>query len=158
MNLRTRKILLYRLLAVLLLLVSLGVAIYALITIISMHPEKIVLDCIALGLTIAFPIAQIVLIIRGRKKESYLLDVAFNTDNTVNKIALAFVFAGTALGLGLNILSAVVLLTRVNTVAVTCSMLIISAISTYLLANCLIYLIFTFIFRKKELTLEDYAK
>ena len=120
--------------------------------------ENTILNLIALSLTAAFAIAQVVFILRGGKKESHLLDIAFNTDGTINKVFLIFVLLGTALGFGLDILTVVVLLTRANTTSVICSMFIIMAIATYLLFNCFIYLIFCYLFRKKELTLEDYAK
>ena len=158
MNIRVRKIRLYRVISCLLLLVSLGLNIFSIYQVITSRPEKIILDMIALSLTAAFAIGQIILIASGKDKESKLLDIAFNTDYTVNKLALVIILVGTSLGLGLDILTLVVLFTRTNTVAVICSMYIIMAIATYLLLNCVIYLIFTVIFRKKELTLEDYAK
>lgn len=158
MNIRERKIKLYRLLASIILLLSIGLTSFALVKVILSKPEKIVLDCVALGLTIAFAIGQIILILRGWKKESKLLDIAFNSDNTVNKIALVMVLIGTAVGVSLDILTIVVLTTRINDVPVFCSMMIIMSIATYLLLNCLIYLSFVIIFRKKELTIEDYAK
>ena len=158
MNFRIRKIRLYRIVATILLLLSIGLSAFVLAKVIMAKPEKIVLDGIALGLTIAFTIGQIILIIRGGKKESHLLDIAFNSDYTVNKLPFVVVLVGTTFGLGLDILATVVLFTRDNTVAVYCSMLIILAIASYLLLNCLIYLLFTLIFKKRELTLEDYAK
>jgi len=120
--------------------------------------KNTILNLIALSLTAAFAIAQVVFILRGGKKESHLLDIAFNTDGTINKVFLIFVLLGTALGFGLDILTVVVLVTRANTTSVICSMFIIMAIATYLLLNCFIYLIFCYLFRKRELTLEDYAK
>ena len=158
MNIRLRKIITYRVLSIVFLLVSIGLSAFVLSKVISLRPEKIVLDLIALGLVMAFALGQIILIIRGWKKESALLDVAFNTDNTVNKLALVFVLAGTALGLGLDILTIVVLTTRATTTSLYCSMFIILSIASYLLLNCAIYLAFTLIFRKRELTLKDYAK
>ncbi len=158
MNIRTRKIRLYRFTATLLLFISICLSTFAIVEVILSKPEKIVLDMIALGLTTAFAIGQIILILRGGKKESHLLDIAFNTDNTVNKLPLVLVLVGATFGTGLDILAVVVLTTRVNTSAVFCSMMIILSIATYLLLNCLIYLFFTLIFRKRELTLEDYAK
>lgn len=142
----------------LLLLLSIGLTTFCMAKVIIAHPENIVLDLIALSLTIVFPIAQIILILKGGKKESHLLDIAFNTDGTINKVFLVFVLVGTAIGLGLDILTIVVIFTRVNTIIVLCSMFIIMAISTYLLLNCLIYIMFCFLFKKRELTLEDYAK
>ena len=158
MNIRVRKIKLYRLSAALLLLASLGLTAFSLAKVILARPENIVLDLIALSLTAVFAIAQIIFILRGGKKESHLLDIAFNTDGTINKIFLVFVLVGTTLGVSLDILTIVVLLTRINTVTVFCSMFIIMAIASYLLLNCFIYLIFVFLFKKRELTLEDYAK
>ena len=158
MNIRVRKIRLYRIIAVALLLVALGLDAFVITKVIMSKPEKIILDAIALSLTASFIIGQVILIISGKDKESKLIDIAFNTDFTVNKLALVVILVGTSIGLGLDILTLVVLFTRTNTTEVMCSMYIIMSIATYLLLNCLIFLIFTFIFRKKELTLEDYAK
>lgn len=158
MNIRARKIKLYRIIASLLLVISIGLTSFCLYKVIAARPENIVLDLIALSLTIVFAIAQIILILRDGKKESHLLDIAFNTDGTINKVFLVFVLVGTTVGLGLDILSLVILFTRENTSNVFCSMFIIIAISSYLLLNCLIYLLFCLLFKKRELTLEDYAK
>ena len=158
MNIRVRKILTYRWLSAALLLLSIGLSTFSLYRVITLKPEKIVLDCIALGLTISFAIAQIVLIMRGWKKESHLIDIAFNNDYTVNKFPMVVTIIGAALGLALDIMAIIVLCTRENTIAVICSMFIILAISSYLLLNTIIYLSFLLIFRKKELTIEDYAK
>ena len=158
MNIRVRRIKLYHIIATILLLLSIGLTGYSLSQVIIARPENVVLDLIALSLTAVFAISQIVLILRGGKKESHLLDIAFNTDGTINKVFLVFVLVGTALGIGLDILTLVVLFTRENTISVFCSMHIIMAIATYLLLNCFIYIFFTFIFKKRELTLEDYAK
>ena len=158
MNIRTRKIITYRLVATLLLCLSIGLSTFALVEAIKAKPEKIVLDIIALGLTISFAIGQIILICSGKKKESHLLDIAFNSDNTVNKLALVLVLVGTSFGAGLDILTIVVICTRSITLSVYCSMLIIMSIASYLLLNCITYIIFTLLFKKRELTLEDYAK
>lgn len=158
MNFRVRKILCYRWVAAIVLLLSIGLSSFSTYYVISLKPEKIVLDIIALSLTIAFAITQIILILRGWKKESHLLDIAFNTDNSVNKFALVVVIIGSLIGVALDILGIVVLCTRANEVPVICSMFIILAISTYLLMNCVIYFVFLILFRKRNLTLEDYAK
>lgn len=158
MNRRTRKIKIYRITSIVLLFLSVGLTAFCMSQVILNRSENTVLNLIALSLTATFAVAQVVFILRGGKKESHLLDIAFNTDMTINKVFLVFVLLGTALGFGLDILTVVVLLTRVNTVSVYCSMFIIMAIATYLLINCFIYLIFCCIFKKRELTLEDFAK
>lgn len=158
MNFRVRKIKIYRLMSSLLLLLSVGLTAFCLSQVILSWLENIALDIIALALTGSFAIAQIIFILRGGKKESHLLDIALNTDGTINKVFLVFVLVGLALGLGLDILTIVVIFTRVNTLQVLCSMYIIMAIATYLLLNCIIYIIFVLLFKKRELTLEDYAK
>lgn len=158
MNRRIRKIKIYRIISTVLLFFSVGLTGFCMSQVILNRSENTILNLIALSLTAAFAIAQLVFILRGGKKESHLLDIAFNTDGTINKVFLIFVLLGTALGFGLDILTIVVLLTMANTTSVICSMFIIMAIATYLLLNCFIYLIFCYLFRKKELTLEDYAK
>ena len=52
MNIRIRKIKAYRIVATCLLLLSIGLSIFAIVEVISAKPEKIVLDCIALALTV----------------------------------------------------------------------------------------------------------
>lgn len=158
MNIRVRKILTFRWVSSLFLLLSIGLSAFALSVVIISRPEKLVIDCIALGLVIAFAIGQIILILRGWKKESHLLDIAFNTDYTINKLALVLVLVGTTVAVGLDILTIIVLCTRDNTPAVINSMYIIMSISTYLLLNCCSYFLFIILFKKRELTLEDYAK
>lgn len=158
MNIRTRKILTFRIVGSVFLLLSIALTGFVIFKVITLKPEKIILNSIALGLTASFAIAQIVLIMRGWKKESHLLDISFNTDGTINKFALVVVLVGTSLGIALDTMGLVVLFTRENTTEVICSMLIILSISSYLLLNCFIYLLFVFLFRKRELTLEDYAK
>ena len=158
MNIRVRKILTFRWVAAIFLLMSIGLSSFALAKVIMSKPEKLIIDCIALGLVIAFAIGQIILILRGWKKESHLIDIAFNTDYTINKLALVLVIVGTTIAVGLNILTIIVLCTRDNTPAVINSMFIIMSISTYLLLNCSIYFLFVILFKKRELTLEDYAK
>ena len=118
---------------------SIGLSSFALAKVIMSKPEKLIIDCIDLGLVIAFAIGQIILILRGWKKESHLIDIAFNTDYTINKLALVLVIVGTTIAVGLNILTIIVLCTRDNTPAVINSMFIIMSISTYLLLNCSIY-------------------
>lgn len=158
MNRRIRKIKIYRFVSTVLLFFSVGLTGFCISQVILNRSENTILNLIALSLTATFAIAQVVFILRGGKKESHLLDIAFNTDGTINKVFLIFVLLGTALGFGLDILTIVVLLTRTNTTSVICSMFIIMAIATYLLLNCFIYLVFCYLFRKRELTLEDYAK
>ena len=158
MNIRARKIKLYRLSAVLLVLLSIGLVAYCMARVILARPENIVLDLIALALTAVFGIGQVIFILRGKSKESHLLDIAFNTDGTINKIFFVFVLIGLTLGVGLDILTLVVIFSRENTINVFCSMHIIMSIATYLALNCIIYLVFILLFKKRELTLEDYAK
>lgn len=158
MNFRIRKIKTYRLVASFLLLLSVGLTAFCLSRIILYWPQNIALDIIALALTASFALVQIVFILKGKTKESHLLDIAFNTDGTINKIFFVFVLVGIALGAGLDAMTIVVILTRTNTLQVLCSMFIIMSIATYLLFNCFIYIIFLLLFKKRELTLEDYSK
>ena len=158
MNIRERKVLIWRFISAFLLLLVAGLGGYSLYRVIVLAPEGIILDSIAIGLAIFFILAEIVITLRGWKKESHLLDIFINTNGKVNHVFLVAAIIGTIFGLGLDILGLVVLLVRENSVTGTCALHVITTIASFLLANCIMYYIFIFLFRKKKLTLKDYAK
>lgn len=158
MNIRERKILTWRFISSFLLLLVSGLAGYSMYKIISLGPDGLILDSIAIGLAIFFPLVQMVLLLRGWKKESHLLDIFINTNGRINNVFLVAIIIGTIFGVGLDLLGLIVLLVRENSVTNICALHVIVSIATYLVANCIIYYIFILLFRKKQLTLKDYSK
>ena len=157
MNIRERKTLIWRFCSSFLLILVETLGIFSLIRTFILKPDGIVLNSIALSLTVFFPLAQIVFILKGWKKESHLTDILFNTNNKINNVFLVAVIVGSVFALTLEILGLVVLVTRENTVNQICALYIILTIVTYLFANCGIYFLYISFFRKRKFTIEDLA-
>lgn len=158
MNIRERRTLIWRFISSAFLLLVVAVGVLSLIKVITLAPEGIVLNCIALGLATLFPIGQIVVILRGWKKESHLTDILFNTNNKINNVFLIAISVASAFGLTLAILGMVALFTKENTVTRICALHVILTIVTYLLVNCAIYFLYLLLFKKRKATIEDLAK
>ena len=158
MNIRERKTITWRLLSAFFLLLVEGYAIFSLIRVISLKPDGIVLDSIALGLAIFFPLAQMVIILRGWKKESHLTDIFLNTNGRINTVFLVAAIIASVFAVGLDVLGLVVFLRGDTSITGTCALHVITSIATYLMANCGIYFLYIGMFKKKTLSIEDYAK
>ena len=157
MNRIERKNILFRLIAGTLLLSSCALMLYALIKVIyGDNPDK-VLPCIAIAMAVFFAILEAIFILIGCKKEVKLIRIAFNENGKINHVGIFGVGFGTLLGLVLVILPIILLAKSSAEPQLTPSFVILS-IGTYLLINCIVYWIFIWIFKKRELTLEDYIK
>ena len=157
MNFQERKNLLYRLISGLLLLLNLGVSAFALAEVIIFRPDENVLLIIAVIIVSLFAILEMIFILKGGKKESYLYKIAFNENSTINNVPLIAVIVGTVIGAGLIALGTSVYFIR-SEVMIKCSMLIVIAISSYLLVNCLIYYFYLILFKNRPLDLKDLIK
>lgn len=152
-----RRNILYRLLSVGLILCSLGLDAFAFIKVLEFNATDKILTLVALVMAAVFTILEIVVILKGWKKDSNLYKIAFNENMTINNFPLIAVSVGSAFGLGLLIMSVVVYFTReeMNTKN---AMIIIMAIAVYLMVNCLVYYLFVIMFKKRELSLKDLIK
>lgn len=157
MNLAERRNLKFRLIASGLLLLSIGLIIYCLITIAMGNGEDKLLSIIACGLAVIFAFAEFVIIIKGWKKEVSLYRIAFNDNGVINNVSLIAIIIGTLLGSSLSVVSLVLLIIKGVEPFIT-SCLVILSIGMFLLINCLIYYIFLIMYRKRQFKLEDYAK
>ena len=155
MNIAERKNFIYRLLSGIFLIFSLSVAVFALFIILNSEGEAKVLPFIALGTVALFTILESILIWKGGKKELALRNIAFNENDRVNTTAFAAVIVGSAIGLGLLILSVVLYLMRPEPEARNAAVIILS-ITVYLLANCLLYYAYLIVFKKRELDLRKF--
>ena len=108
MHIQERKNILFRIIATCILVLSLSIDAYGIYKIATFRPEAIVLDIIAIGATIIFCIFEIIVILRGGKKDSNLYKIAFDEKDRVNSVAFVAVLIGTSIGLALTILSIVV--------------------------------------------------
>ena len=157
MNIEIRKTLTYRLVATLLLLISLGVAGFSLAETIIMRPEELALTLVAILLTAAFIILEMIFILSGWKKESNLYKIAFNENRHLNNVPLTAVIIGTALAVGLTLLGIFVFFLRAETYIKT-SMLVVLTIASYLLVNCFIYYFYIILFRNRPINLRDFIE
>ena len=158
MNITEKRNLTYRLISSIIVLLSLGLMIYTLIIVIKLQPRELVLDIIAIVLSMLFLIGEEIILLRGWTKDSYLYKIAFNDNNTINNIPLIAVGVGTAFGLGLIALGVSVYFVRFSDISIRTSMLVILSIATYLLVNCIIYFFFVIYFKKRQFKLEDLIK
>lgn len=157
MNAAERKIVLFRLISSFILLLPLGLAGLSFALVISFNPEELVLLVISLVAVSAFNIFEIILLLRGWKKESNLYKIAFNTNGSINNIPIFAVGAGTLFGVGLTSLGTVVFFVR-EEVTIKSSMLVVLTVGVYLLLNCIIYFIYLIMYKKRELDLRELIK
>lgn len=157
MNMSERKIVAFRLIASFLLLIPLALAGISMWLIFSTNPDELVLLVISLIAAVAFNIFEIILLLRGWKKESNLYKIAFNTNGSINNVPIFGVGAGTFFGVGLTSLGTVVYFVR-DDITIKSAMLVVLTIGSYLLLNCIIYFIFLFMYKKREVDLRDLIK
>ncbi len=157
MNISERKIVLFRLISSIILLIPLGLAGLSCYLIFSANPEEMVLLIISLVAVSAFNIFEIILMLKGWKNESNLYKIAFNTNGSINNVPIFAVGAGTLFGVGLTSLGTIVYFVR-DEITIKCSMLVVLAVGAYLLLNCIIYFIYLIMYKKRELDLRDLIK
>lgn len=157
MNIEQRKILRFRIISSLLLLLPIGAMVFSLLQIFVTKPEDMMLTVVALIACGAFNIFEIVVLMRGYTKESNLYKIAFNDNGNINNVPLVAVIVGTLFGLLLTSLGLVVFIVREETY-IRASMLVVLTIGSYLLINCLVYYIFLIMYKKREINLRDFIK
>ena len=157
MNFEEKKNVIFRLIASFLLLIPLFIIINGLIHLFKTLAEGYIISIIAFMLTGAFLLLELVVILKGWKKENSLAKIAFNENQNINNVSLIAVLVGTVLGIGLTALSISVYFIR-NTEPFKTSMLVVLSISSYLLINCIIYFIYILIFKKRPLNLRNFIK
>ena len=158
MNIQERKNLTYRLIAALILLISVGMVVFSFISIIKTEKNQLFLDILTLSLVSLFLVFEEIMILKGGKKESHLYKICFEDNGRVNGVPLIAVGIGTLFGLGLIIMGVCVYFIRFNEVTIRTSMLVILSVAVYLETNCLIYYLYVLMFRKREVRLEDLIK
>lgn len=157
MNIAERKHVLFRIIASIGLLLSVAVVIFGMIMIVGSTSQDKTLAMFACGLAGAFTLLEMVVILKGWKKDISLYKIAFNDNGHVNNVFAIAVGVATALGLALSITSFTLFIIN-KAEPFTTSCLVILSIGFFLLINCLIYYIFIIMFRKRELKIEDFAK
>ena len=157
MNIEKRKNLSYRIVAAFLLLISVGLVVFATIKTISFNYDELVLALVALIFTGVLGMIEAGFILRGWTKESYLYKIVFNDNKKINNVPLIAVTIGNVVSFVLLGLSLFVWFTRSDTKALV-SVLVIMSVSIYLLANCLIYYFYAILFKDRPVNLRSLIK
>ena len=157
MNFEEKRNVRYRVVASLILLIPLALIVNAAILVFKNLYEDTWIALAAIGVVSFFEILELVLLLKKPKKELIIYPIAFNKNDTVNNIPLIAVGVGTALGIGLVTLSLIVFFINGDSI-IKMSMGVVLAIASYLLANCVDYIIFIPMLRKKQVTLQDLSK
>ena len=156
MNIEEKRNLLYRIVAAILLIMSLVLSSLGLYKIITYNPNELVIMMLANIVCAVFALLQIIFILKGGKKESNLYKIAFNENKHVNNVPLVAVIIGTIFGLGLSILGVIVFFVRRDVPTIKASMIAVISVGVYLLVNTLIYYFYLFLFRNREINLKDF--
>ena len=149
MNIEIRKTITYRILAIIFISLSIGLGAFSMYKTIALKPDDMTLILIAIIVTIGFAILQIILFIKSWKKAPMLEKIVFNENQRINTIPIFAVSFGLITAIALISLGISVYFIRPD-LTIKCSMLVVSTIGGYLLANCLIYFVYLIIFRKRE--------
>lgn len=157
MNFIEKRNVLFRILAAIANLVALATMVGAFTYVVTRKPDDKTLSIIGLLLACAFVVMEIVLLIKGKKNEPALKNIAFNENDTINKFPVIIVSIGTGFSLALLILSIVIFFQN-SSPTTKSNMAVIFSIAVYLLVNCLVYYLFLIMFKKRPLKLEDLIK
>ena len=157
MNIEERKNVLFHLLACLFCLGSLGLDAFVLLKVIEYNTQDLTLNCIALAVAMLFALLEFYMNVRKPKKESLLFQICFNENQKINTIPLFAVGIGSLFGLGLTAMAIAVYFVR-EEARNKAAMLVVLAISVYLLVNCILYWLYLLIFRKKPFNIKDLIK
>lgn len=157
MNFQERKNVLFRLISSFLISGVLGFDIYVAIYIFSHKSSNQILSGVGCILAALMMIFETILILRGWGKESVLYKIAFNPNDKLNNVPFIAVWVATVFGVGLTILGSLLNVLKHEEPFITSSFVII-VVAIYLLVNCIIYFLYCFMFKKREIKLEDFIK
>ena len=157
MNFQERKNLIFRLISVLLISGALVFDIFIAIYIFSHKSSNQIVSGIGCILAALMMIFESILILRGWAKENVLYKIAFNPNGKLNNVPFIAVWVATVFGVGLTILGSLLHYFRHEEPFITSSYVIL-LVAIYLLVNCLSYFLYCFMFKKREIKLEDFIK
>lgn len=157
MNFQERKNLIFRLISTTMLAGVLGFDIYVFIYIVLHKSSNQIISIIGCVFAFLMILFESILLLRGWTKESALYKIAFNPNQKLNNVPFIAVIIATLFGLGFIILGTLLNVLKHEEPFITSSFVIL-IIATYLLTNCLIYFLYCFMFKKREINLKDFIK
>ena len=157
MNVEERRNLTYRLVSSIVIFLNLGFVGYSLSFIATSPNQNQIISIVACAAAALMMIFEIVLILRGGKKESAMYKIAFNPNGKINNVPLIAVSVFAVFGLGLIVLGTLLNIYKHFEPNISSS-LVILIVAVYLVSNCLIYYLYCLMFKKREFKLEDLLK
>ena len=152
-----RKNIKYRLIGTGFLLLSLAAMIMSLIHLVNVTLDEKILYILAIIIAIVFLLAEVFFLLKGWKKDLNLYNIAFNSNGVINNVPLFGVIIGTIFGCGLSALGICLFFIKREEPAMSISLLIL-AIGSYLLVNCIIYFIYVLMYKNRQMKLKDLIK
>lgn len=153
----TKKIVLYRLLAILLLLVPFGICIWFIVWYAQNNPAQFGIHLFTTALMIFFILLQIVLLAKNIKKPLAIYDIAFNENKTVNMTAVVVIIVGCVIGLALSITMGILCFMKTEPTDKGVVMLLFN-IFIFMFFDCGIFLLFVPMFKEKKFDVRDLLK
>ena len=157
MNIEERKNLTFRLVSAFMILLDLGFDAYVASYLFVTPSQNQIVSIVACLFAAVMMIFEIIIILRGWKKESAMYKIAFNPNGRVNNVPLIAVSIFCAFGVGLIIMGSLLNVMKHVEPNVSSSLSIL-VIAVYLVTNCLIYYFYCLMFKKREVKLEDLIK
>ena len=157
MNFEEKKNVIFRLITGVLLVIPLVFVVLGLVHIFHTFSDGYIISIIALMLTAGFIFLELIVVLKGWKKESALYKIAFNENQKINNVPLIAVIVGTLFGVGLTALAITVYFVKAVEPHQT-SMIVVLSISSYLLLNCIAYYIYIWMFKKRPIDLRKFIK
>lgn len=154
MNIEEKRIVRYRVIAVLFFLIPLGLIVYTSINVFPNFNNDLILLVAGIILTLAFVVLEVTMLIKGGKKPLHIYKIAFNENDTINNVPLIAVSVGSVISTILIVIGSIAHVVN-NELKVKLGMLIVITIASYLLVNCIIYFLFVIMLKKRPLTLKD---
>ena len=130
--------------------VSLGISAFCLSFISTHKYEDFVFSIIALVITILFAVFELFMTLYNYKKPLSLFRFAFTDNGFINPIGVLTMIMISLIGLGL-FLTGVIMFSIKDDISIRCNSLVILSLGSYVLINCIYYVFFILLNKKKTL-------
>ena len=152
-----RRNIAYRLTSSFIILLNLSFVGYCLAFICTSPNQNQIISIIACIFAALMMIFEIVILLKGWKKELALYKICFNPNDNINNVPLVAVSVFATFGVGLIVLGTLLNIFKHEEPNISSS-LVILIVAVYLVSNCLIYYLYVLMFKKRKFKLEDLLK
>lgn len=157
MNFVEKKNLFFRLVAILLIFCDLGFVGFVSSHVFVVWTENQIISMVAVVFAGLMMLFEVIILFKGWNKENALYKIAFNPNGRLNNVPFVAVLVFSLLGTGLTLLGVLLNVLTHYEPNISISYVILVA-SVYLLTNCVIYYIYCFMFKIREINLKKFIK